>query len=92
MEIGLGLHAFRKVIVIDHEDCGAYKKFMPYKDYEEEVCNHTNCLQKTYELMSKKFPDFEFQGFLMDLDGNMKEIAIDRDTVKYEDRQAEDLH
>lgn len=92
MEIGLGLHAFRKVIVIDHEDCGAYKKFMPFKDYEEEKHNHQICVQKTYNLMSKKFPDFEFQGFLMDLDGNMKEIKIDRDVVKYEERKAEDLN
>jgi hypothetical protein len=29
MCIGQQLHHFRNIIFIDHEDCGAYKKFFP---------------------------------------------------------------
>ena len=82
MNIGLSLHNFRSIIIIDHEDCGAFKKFMPYKNKEEEYNNHKDCLQKAYERLSKHFPDFSFLGFLMDLKGNMTQIEIKKNPVQ----------
>ena len=82
MNIGLSLHNFRSIIIIDHEDCGAFKKFMPYKNKEEEYNNHKDCLQKAYERLSKHFPDFSFHGFLMDLKGNMTQIEIKKNPVQ----------
>lgn len=84
LEIGLNLHHFRKIIFIDHEDCGAYKKFMPYNNKKEELASHKKCLQDAFDKLKKKFPNFGFTAFLMDLEGNMKEIEIDRHTVKYD--------
>lgn len=77
MEIGLELHKFRKIIIIDHKDCGAYKKIMPYKSPEEELKNHKLCLQQSYNMLKQRFPDFKLEAYLMDLFGNVEEIEID---------------
>lgn len=87
MEIGLNLHEFRKIMLIDHEDCGAFKKFMPYQNKDEEYSNHKTCMQKAYHTLAKKFPDFEFSVFMMDLYGNVAEMQIDRTTIEIFDEK-----
>lgn len=84
MEIGLSLHQFRNIIIIDHEDCGAFKKFMPYKNKEEELENHKICIQQSYLRLKKKFPDFKLEAYLMDLHGNIKQIDVDTTSGKYD--------
>jgi carbonic anhydrase len=89
MEIGLSLHAFRDIMIIDHEDCGAYKKFMPYNNKEEEVAVHTQCLQEAYNMLGKRFPKFGFKAYLMDLHGKVKEIAIDKSQAHFESKNVD---
>jgi carbonic anhydrase len=76
MEIGLKLHHFRQIIIIDHFDCGAYKKFMPYKNREEELKNHQECIQKAHDLLKARYPNFSFRAFLMDLYGKATEVTV----------------
>ena len=80
MEIGLKLHDFRKIMVIDHEDCGAYKKFFPelIGNLELEKKYHKEYIQKLYEFLLTKFPNMDFESYLMDLDGNITEVPVDR--------------
>jgi len=77
MEIGSNLHHFKEIIIFDHMDCGAYKKFNPkMKTTEEEIkLHHENC-QKAYEKLVKKFPNMKFRAFLMEIDGTFNEISI----------------
>ena len=79
MEIGSKLHDFKKIMVIDHEDCGAYKTFFPelVGNLELERKYHSEYIQKLYEVLFVVFPNMEFQGFLMNLDGNITEVPID---------------
>ena len=68
---------------IDHIDCGAYKKFYPdIKNVEEEKKLHCLHIQEARDKMLKQYPDFKFKGFLMDLDGNCEEIAVENYEVK----------
>lgn len=90
MEIGLELHKFRKIIIIDHKDCGAFKKIMPYKNQEEELANHKACLQQSYNMLKQRFPDFKLEAYLMDLFGNIEEIAIDTTQSSF-DQKAVDM-
>lgn len=83
MEIGLSLHHFREVIIIDHEDCGTYKKLYPYNSKEEEYKNHEDCMQKVYNLLSKKYPKLKFRSYIIDIIGNIKEIKIVEDPFDY---------
>ena len=77
LEIGLNLHQFRQFIFIDHLDCGAYKKFFPeIKTLEDEKNCHKQQLQQAHDLLKEKFPDFKFEAYLMDLNGDIQEIPI----------------
>merc|ERR1712048_281356 len=51
MEIAVNLHKFGKVMVIDHEDCGAFKKFFPelVGNLELERKYHKEYIQKLYD-------------------------------------------
>ena len=92
MEIGLSLHDFRKIMVIDHEDCGAFKKFFPelVGNLELEKEYHAKYIQKLYEILIKIFPKMEFMSYLMDLDGKIKEVPVDRSKGKDVETKTED--
>jgi carbonic anhydrase len=77
MEIGVKLHHFRQIIFIDHFDCGAFKKFRPYNDKEEELKNHKDCIQEARDLIKARFPNFVFKAFIMDLSGRADEITVE---------------
>ncbi len=86
MEIGKELHHFREIIIFDHMDCGAYKKFFPeMKTREEEIKLHHEHLQKAYSRLHQKFPNMKFRAFLMELDGAYKEITISKQDSSYEE-------
>ena len=81
-EIGLALHNFREFIFIDHMDCGAYKKFYPeIRNAEDERALHKVNLQLAHDTVKKKFPDFNFKAYLMDLTGEIEEVAIVHDNT-----------
>jgi len=92
MEIGLKLHDFRKVMVIDHEDCGAYKKFFPelVGNLELEKKYHAEYIQKLFELLIRNFPNMDFESYLMDLDGNVKAVPVDKTKGKDVEHKIED--
>jgi hypothetical protein len=84
MEIGSKLHDFKKIIVIDHDDCGAFKKFFPelINNLELERKYHAKFIQKLYEILRYNFPNFEFESFLMNLDGKITPVPVDTSVVK----------
>jgi hypothetical protein len=79
LEIGLNLHKFRQFIFIDHLDCGAYKKFFPeIKTVDDEKRCHKEQLQIAHDLLKEKFPDFNFEAYIMNLHGDLEEVPIDK--------------
>ena len=76
MNIGLSLHNFRTIIFIDHVDCGAFKSFYPEMKPENEIDYHKQHLQKAYDELVLKFPNFDFRSFIMDLNGDMNEFDV----------------
>jgi carbonic anhydrase len=78
LEISLNLHHFKKIVIIDHEDCGAYKKFYPFANKEEEYNNHRDCIQKAYDKITSIFHNFDFIAYFLDLNGNLSEIHIEK--------------
>ena len=38
---------------------------------------HAKHMQEARDLLATKFPSFQFRGFLMDIDGSVREIQID---------------
>lgn len=73
------LHGIKKIIVIDHRDCGACKAFTSAdcaadRDGEFEI--HRKWQTRLAEEIIKREPGLEPELLLMDLDGSVEEIPV----------------
>ena len=60
IEISVNLHHIKKVILFDHLDCGAYKKFRPgFKTEQEERDLHVEELKIAAAKIKEKFKDLK---------------------------------
>ncbi len=89
LEIGKDLHKFWEIVIIDHLDCGAYKKFYPGLKPEEELVKHRFHLQEAYNMLAKKFPKFHYRAFIMDISGKFEEVNIKLDASLYDEKNAD---
>ena len=60
------LHKISKLIVINHEDCGAIKIAEGKKDLDEDE-SHKTSYQKLKQLLNKKFPKLRLEFHIMKL-------------------------
>jgi hypothetical protein len=78
LDLAIQLHSIKRVIAIDHRDCGAYKLAFD-KDYgklpDEETQIHTKTMTDFRDLVKKKQPDVEVELLLMWLDGHVQTIG-----------------
>lgn len=70
--ISIALHSITKVVVMDHRDCGAYRKFgLLTKDDNgttKEKTVHFQQMKRLKTLLKKEFPDLEFHGILLPIE------------------------
>ena len=70
------LHKINKLIVINHQDCGAAKivnsKKEFNKDIEEEI--HNNSFKELKKILKKKFPKLYSEFYFMTLKGTIKKF------------------
>ncbi|MBP2313124.1 carbonic anhydrase [Azospirillum soli] len=79
VEVAKQLHRIKRVIVIDHRDCGAYRVFLGQDlkdDKARETEIHGEQLRKLAALVKEKHPDLEVELLLMALDGTVEPIAV----------------
>jgi len=71
------LHAIKKVIVVDHRDCGAYKVAFG-KDYKSEsaaeLAQHKSVMEEVKAKLTKTHPDLASEFYLMALDGKAERV------------------
>ncbi len=72
-----GLHHIRRVIFLDHRNCGAYKlikgkEAIATRALETET--HRSVFKKTKIFMKKHFPELKVYTLLMGLDGTVENI------------------
>jgi len=79
-QIGIAkqLHHIKKVIVVDHRDCGAYK--VAYgKDYQgqgaAETAQHKSVMEQVKAKLAKTHPDLGCEFYLMALDGTAERVV-----------------
>ncbi len=73
----LQLHRIRRVIVIDHRDCGAYRLMLNVDlkdDPEQETELHARHLRLLGQQIRARHPDLQVELLLMALDGSVTEI------------------
>lgn len=72
------LHHIKKVIVMDHRDCGAYRVFLGMDlkdDAVKEAQVHGEHLKKLGAMIKQRHPDLEVELHLMGLDGKVEDVA-----------------
>ena len=69
IDIAVRLHHIKKVVLINHEDCGAYGQ-------EGTAEKHAQDLQNAKEKILIKFPDLAVEIYYLKLDGTFKDSSI----------------
>jgi hypothetical protein len=70
LDISYRLHHIHKVIIIDHQDCGAYAMMIDpnlSKDPDRELQVHTDYLNRAYSSIRSRYPDLEIELYLATL-------------------------
>ncbi|MGE0716875.1 MAG: carbonic anhydrase [Alphaproteobacteria bacterium] len=78
VDAAIQLHAIKRVIVMDHRDCGAYRLFLgaeAVKDAPSELGAHTTQLRGLKSRINAQYPKLEVELLLMALDGKVEAIS-----------------
>lgn len=78
VDIALELHGIRRLIVLDHRDCGAYQVFLPQdlsKDRGLEFRVHAEQMRRLRSEIQAKHPSLKVELRLMDLDGRVETVS-----------------
>jgi hypothetical protein len=79
IDIAKQLHHIKKVIVLDHRDCGAFKVAFG-NDYRgegaAETTQHKTVMEQVKTKLAATHPDLAIEFYLLALDGKTERIAI----------------
>lgn len=78
VDIAKQLHHIKKVVFLDHRDCGAYKvafgkAFAAAAD--AELAQHKGVMQQAKTMLAQKHPDLGCEGYLMALNGTTERLV-----------------
>ncbi|NCO75215.1 MAG: carbonic anhydrase [Cyanobacteria bacterium] len=71
------LHHIEKVIILDHQDCGAYASKIDAKlseNPEKELQTHRQYLSQAKSIIKEKYSNLEVELYFVHLDGKVEEI------------------
>jgi carbonic anhydrase len=77
LDLARELHDVREVHILEHRDCGAYKKLLGLHfqdDPHAEARKHAESASRLRTLIHQRHADLEVRSFLIALDGNVIEI------------------
>ncbi len=77
VKLARNLHGIRKIIVIDHRDCGACKAFVGQDcadEREGETAIHMVWMEALADEIKTREPDLQIELLLMDLDGSVERL------------------
>ena len=78
LKIASDLHHIKKVIVLDHRDCGAYKVILKAdfsKNPTLETRVHGKYLRDLAKEIGKRYPQLEIETLMMNLDGTVETVS-----------------
>ena len=78
LKIASDLHHIKRVIVLDHRDCGAYKVILKAdfsKNPALETRVHGKYLRDLAKEIRKRYPQLETETLIMSLDGTVETVA-----------------
>ena len=71
-DIAFGKHAVNRVILINHQDCGAYGGSSAFNGLEDEIAKQEIQLRHAVSVVQSKYPDKQVEAYLALLDDNDK--------------------
>ena len=77
LEVAIELHRIQKVIILDHKDCGAYRKLLGEEAVntpEKELAEHEKHLIQLRDEIKKKYPRLEVETLIMNLKGKVEPL------------------
>ena len=76
LKISIDLHKIDKLIIINHEDCGAAKIVNLNKEFNKknELNIHKNSFLKIKKILNKRFPQLKIEFYLMSLNKKIKKF------------------
>ena len=75
-DVSCNLHGSKKIIIINHADCGAYGGRKAFASREEEKQKHLSDLRGAIEILRPDYKDVEISGIYVDLDDEMEELSF----------------
>ncbi|MBI2214056.1 MAG: hypothetical protein HYU52_10455 [Acidobacteria bacterium] len=78
LDVAVQLHSIRRVIVLDHRDCGAYRAILGEDlagDRERETAIHAEKLRELARRIHEARPDLKIELGIMDLDGKVETLS-----------------
>ncbi|MBI4363564.1 MAG: hypothetical protein HY545_01825 [Candidatus Doudnabacteria bacterium] len=63
-EIAFDLHDVERVILINHEDCGAYGGSKKFANSKEEINFQNQQLKLAVDILKQKYPDKQIEAYL----------------------------
>jgi carbonic anhydrase len=77
VDIAKSLHHIKKVVVLDHRDCGAYKVAFGKEfaaEHNAETAQHKEMMMQLKAALAEKHPELASEFYLMALDGTAEKI------------------
>ena len=76
LEISIRLHKIKKLIVINHRDCGAAKILNGKKEFTKlnETLLHRSSFKKIKKIFKKKYPKLKIETILMSLNKKVEKF------------------
>ena len=74
LQLGIDLHGINYVYCYSHLDCGFYKAMLGIEK-DDQVSEHSKYLRRMKKTIQRQFPNLGFRGFVMMLDGKIKEVV-----------------
>ncbi|HBN21725.1 MAG TPA: hypothetical protein DD412_00610 [Holosporales bacterium] len=70
--LAMGLHSIKKIIILNHEECGAFQKLRGVpKKKSDEIMMHKNQVAITQAWLEKKFPQLDYEFLYINLSGDV---------------------
>ena len=75
INLALDIHSIKKIIVINHEECGAFQKLRGVPDKKiDEILMHKSQAKIAYEWLEAHFPQLDIDLIYMDLKGKAQPL------------------
>jgi carbonic anhydrase len=76
LSTSIHLHKIKKLIVMNHKDCGAAKLVNEKKQFSEknEEKIHDMSFQKLKKIINRKFPKLDYEFYLMNLNSSVQKF------------------